>query len=150
MERKEVIDKIKIRFDSLKNELKNELHDLQTSLQQETKSSMGDKYETQREMIQQEITRAQEQLANLENQIFVSDLNPNYEYIQNGNIVELVFNKNTILVYIGVSIGDVKIENKLTIKTVSLSSPLGKLLIGKQKGDKIILNNNPYLIQFCF
>lgn len=150
MERKEVIDKIKIRFDSLKNELKNELHDLQTSLQQETKSSMGDKYETQREMIQQEITRAQEQLANLENQIFVSDLNPNYEYIQNGNIVELVFNKNTISVYIGVSIGDVKIENKLTIKTVSLSSPLGKLLIGKQKGDKIILNNNPYLIQFCF
>jgi len=150
MERKEVIDKIKIRFDSLKNELKNELHDLQTSLQQETKSSMGDKYETQREMIQQEITRAQEQLANLENQIFVSDLNPNYEYIQNGNIVELVFNKNTISVYIGVSIGDVKIENKLTIKTVSLSSPLGKLLIGKQKGDKIILNNNPYLIQFCY
>ena len=150
MERKEVIDKIKIRFDSLKNELKNELHDLQTSLQQETKSSMGDKYETQREMIQQEITRAQEQLANLENQIFVSDLNPNYEYIQNGNIVELVFNKNTILVYIGVSIGDVKIENKLTIKTVSLSSPLGKLLIGKQKGDKIILNNNPYLIQDCY
>ena len=150
MERKEVIDKIKIRFDSLKNELKNELHDLQTSLQQETKSSMGDKYETQREMIQQEITRAQEQLANLENQIFVSDLNPNYEYIQNGNIVELVFNKNTISVYIGVSIGDVKIENKSTIKTVSLSSPLGKLLIGKQKGDKIILNNNPYLIQFCY
>jgi len=150
MERKEVIDKIKIRFDSLKNELKNELHDLQTSLQQETKSSMGDKYETQREMIQQEITRAQEQLANLENQIFVSDLNPNYEYIQNGNIVELVFNKNTISVYIGVSIGDVKIENKLIIKTVSLSSPLGKLLIGKQKGDKIILNNNPYLIQFCY
>jgi len=80
----------------------------------------------------------------------VSDLNPNYEYIQNGNIVELVFNKNTISVYIGVSIGDVKIENKLIIKTVSLSSPLGKLLIGKQKGDKIILNNNPYLIQFCY
>ncbi len=150
MDRREVIDKIKIRFDSLKNELKNEIHDLQLSLQQETKSSMGDKYETQREMIQQEITRTQEQLANLENQIFVSELNPNYQYIQNGNIVNLVFNKLNISIFIGVSIGDLKIENKVTIKTVSPSSPLGKLLVGKQKGDKIILNNNLYFIQDCY
>lgn len=150
MERGLIINHIKTKFDSLKNELKQEILDLQLSLQQETKSSMGDKYETQREMIQQEITRNQEQLATLENQILVSELNPNFQSIQNGNIIKLAHNKQTIIIFIGVSIGNVKFENNSILKTVSLDSPLGRLLIGKQKGDKITLNNNQYLIQDCY
>lgn len=150
MERKSIIPKIQTQFSLLKDELKQEILDLQSSLQQETKSSMGDKYETQREMIQQEITRNQEQLATLKNQILVSELNPNLQTIQNGNIVELAFNKQTIIIFIGLSIGNIKAENNAIIKTVSLDSPLGKLLIGKQKGDRIILNNNQYLIQDCY
>lgn len=150
MERKSIIHKIQSQFNSLKDELKQEILDLQSSLQQETKSSMGDKYETQREMIQQEITRNQEQLATLENQIMVSELIPNLHTIQNGNILELALNKQKILIFIGVSIGNIKLENDTLIKTISLDSPLGKLLIGKQKGDKITLNNNQYLIQDCY
>src|SRR5690625_5811722 len=39
----------------------------------ETKSSMGDKYETSREMLQQEIMRLQQQLANVQQQKAVLD-----------------------------------------------------------------------------
>jgi len=150
MKRNLIVAEIQTQFKLLKDELKQELLDLQLSLQQETKSSMGDKYETQREMIQQEISRNQEQLAVLDDQLLVSELNPKLDTIQNGNIVELILNKQTILVFIGVSIGNVKYENTSIIKTISLDSPLGKLLIGKKKGDKIILNQNPYLIQDCY
>lgn len=150
MKRSLIIAEIQTQFKLLKDELKQELLDLQLSLQQETKSSMGDKYETQREMIQQEISRNQEQLAVLDDQILVSELNPKLDTIQNGNIVELILNKQTILIFIGVSIGNVKYGNTSIIKTISLDSPLGKLLIGKKKGDKIILNQNPYLIQDCY
>lgn len=104
----------------------------------ETKSSMGDKYETSREMVQQQINNLQFQLN---------------EYVQARNFLKIINTKphQTVglgsliqtdkgLFYISVSLGEITFNEK-KIFVISTESPLGKALFGKKKGEEISLNN---------
>jgi transcription elongation GreA/GreB family factor len=104
----------------------------------ETKSSMGDKYETSREMVQQQINTLQLQLN--ENQkardlLKFINVNP-HQIVGLGSLVET----EKGLFYIAVSLGEI-IVNKKKIFVISAESPLGKILIAKKKGDEIVLTN---------
>lgn len=124
----------------------------QTALEQaaeasndDTKSSAGDKFETTREMMQQEITRnksllldAQENLKLL-NQI--SDVNPS-ERVKNGSLVKTSQGS----FYISISAGQLQLEGQ-TIFAISAVSPIGKLLLGKEKGDTFAFNGKTYLLE---
>ena len=110
----------------------------------ETKSSMGDKYETSREMVQQEINNIQLQLnENLraKNSLKLITTNP-HQTIGVGSLVET----EKGLFYIAVSLGEI-IFNEKKIFVISTESPLGKALFGKKKGDEISLNNMKQTIQ---
>ncbi|MDN3607379.1 hypothetical protein [Kaistella yonginensis] len=104
----------------------------------ETKSSMGDKYETSREMVQQEINNIQLQLnENLraKNSLKLITTNP-HQTIGVGSLVET----EKGLFYIAVSLGEI-IFNEKKIFVISTESPLGNVLLGHKTGEEISLNN---------
>ena len=110
----------------------------------ETKSSMGDKYETTREMVQQEINNLQIQLnenVRAKNSLKFINITP-HQIIGSGSLVET----DKGLFFIAVSLGEISVE-KMKIFIISPESPLTKVLIGKKKGDEISLNNTKQTIQ---
>lgn len=103
------------------------------SLISDTKSSMGDKYETSREMAQQDLTRLQNQLNQAESDL-KSLLNLSTDIAEKIRIGSLVFTNEQIY-YLAVSIGPIEV-NKNRIMVISSKSPLGLELLGKRIGDK--------------
>lgn len=104
----------------------------------DTKSSMGDKYETGREMLQQEINNLQRQLNESLNQqtILQKMTSEPSSKVQNGALVKT----NKGLFYISASIGEIVSENQ-KIMTVSAESPLVKAMTGLNKGQNFSINN---------
>ena len=104
----------------------------------DTKSSMGDKYETGREMLQQEINNLQVQLNEiLKQKDFLKTVLPKpNDKAEKGAIVKT----EKGLFFISVSLGEIKIDNEKII-CISPESPLAKAMNGKQKGDVFSLNN---------
>ncbi|KFC21384.1 GreA/GreB family elongation factor [Epilithonimonas lactis] len=104
----------------------------------DTKSSMGDKYETGREMLQQEINNLQVQLNEiLKQKDFLKAVLPKpNDKAEKGAIVKT----EKGLFFISVSLGEIKIDNEKII-CISPESPLAKAMNGKQKGDTFSLNN---------
>lgn len=104
----------------------------------DTKSSMGDKYETGREMLQQEINNLQRQLNEALNQqsILQKITSEPSSKVQNGALVKT----NKGLFYIAASIGEIVVDNQ-KIMTVSVESPLVKAMMGLQSGQNFSINN---------
>lgn len=104
----------------------------------DTKSSMGDKYETGREMLQQEINNLQIQLNEvLKQQDFLKTIaNKPNEKAEKGALVKT----EKGLFFISVSLGEIISENQKII-CISPESPLAKAMNGKQKGETLSVNN---------
>lgn len=105
----------------------------------ETKSSMGDKYETSREMVQQQINNLQIQLnenVKSRNSLQFVNVNP-HQIIGLGSLVET----DQGLFFIAVSLGEI-IFNKEKIFVISTESPLAKAIAGKSKNDLFHLNRS--------
>ena len=118
--------------------------DRREAIANETKSSMGDKYETTREMLQQDINMNLERLNKVKaDQSALNLINPE---ATSANIIpgSLVYTSNGNF-YISVSAGHYTIEGK-KYYTVSLSSPIGMQLKGKSMGDSFSLNGKNYTI----
>lgn len=117
----------------------------QEASQDDTKSSAGDKFETGREMAQQDINRnkqlladAQQQKAILQSLKDIGDANT----ARNGSL--LITNQGNF--YISISAGQLQLEGK-TYFAISAASPIGKLFIGKPVGEQVLFNGKTYLIQ---
>ncbi|REC43321.1 hypothetical protein [Chryseobacterium sp. 5_R23647] len=104
----------------------------------DTKSSMGDKYETGREMLQQEINNLQIQLNEvLKQQDFLKTVLPKQsDKVEKGAIVKT----EKGLFFISVSLGEITCENQKII-CISPESPLAKAMYGKQENESFSLNN---------
>ncbi len=119
-------------------EMKTEVEQLRVSIANDSKSSMGDKYETSREMMQQEINRLEQQIALNAQQIFtLKSINTGKKYIQieKGSLVETAIG----LFFISVSYGEIK-ANEHSCFMISEFAPLAKLLLKKKTGDTVELN----------
>ncbi|SFI11691.1 hypothetical protein [Halpernia frigidisoli] len=110
----------------------------------ETKSSMGDKYETTREMVQQEINNLQVQLnENLKakNSLKLIQMSPSQK-VGFGSLVET----STGLFYITVSLGNIDFNEK-KIFLISPESPLAKAMINHKNSEEFSLNNVEQIIK---
>ena len=109
----------------------------------ETKSSMGDKYETSCEMLQQEIRQIQSQLQVFQNhQSILNRIKENpSESISLGSIVKTSFG-NFVM---AVSLGEFEIEGEKFI-SISEQTPLAQQLIGKKDGDSFEINQKKFQI----
>ena len=110
----------------------------------DTKSSMGDKYETSREMLQQEINHLQIQLnEHLKSQKILKNINPNpHKIVTLGSLVETEKGK----FFIAVSLGEI-LFNQEKVFVISAESPLAKAMNGKKTGESFVVNNLSQIIK---
>ncbi len=119
--------------------LEQQKKSLQKDLTSETKSSVGDKHETGRAMIQLE----REKLGNQ-----IREIELNYQRL---NTIENVKTSNSISLgsiiftdkanyYVAIAADSCKVNSKV-FYCISSQSPIGKLLIGKKVNESIIFNN---------
>ncbi len=117
----------------------------QKALQSETKSSAGDKHETGRAMLQLEMEKAGQQLANI-NQM--KDVLAKMIASKPSKIAHLgsviITNKNNY--FLSVSAGKLTVS-KIDYFAISTNSPIGKLLLGKKENESIIWNGNEMIIE---
>ncbi|MFC4210263.1 3-oxoacyl-ACP synthase [Pedobacter lithocola] len=131
--------------------IQNRIENIEYSLQQarqasndDTKSSAGDKYETTREMMQQEMDRNSKLLYEAGQQKITLQQIENVEAakeVKNGSLV-ITSSGNF---YISISAGELKLNGQ-SYFAVSQAAPIGKTLIGKKIGQELIFNGKSYLI----
>jgi transcription elongation GreA/GreB family factor len=115
--------------------------EIREASQNETKSSMGDKYETAREMLQQDINLNMERLANAKadenvlKHVSLQQTATNGDSVELGNLVKT----NNGWFYIAISLGHLTLGND-KYYAISLLSPMGQQLKGKSAGDTFTLN----------
>ena len=120
--------------------IENELNILSEEKNNITKSSAGDKFETSRSTMQIEYDKLNNQLIQKNNQlkkIELLDTKKKYKSVNYGSLV--ITNTNNYLISIG--LGQYIIDDH-SVYAISLSSPIGKILLDKKKGDSFIFNNN--------
>lgn len=115
--------------------LEDEMKALKDSAASDTKSSMGDKYETSTEMMNLEKGKIAEQLgeaSRMKQTLNSLDLDKSYATCQLG---ALVTTENASY-FLATSIGKVRVEGS-EFFVISPISPIGQQLLGKQVGDQI-------------
>jgi negative regulator of genetic competence, sporulation and motility len=111
----------------------------QKALASEAKSSAGDKHETGRAMLQLEMEKASQQLAGIsEMNTILSKINTSItsEIAHLGSIIYT----NSGTYFLSISAGQIVVEGNVYF-AISVSSPIGKLLLGQSKGQTISFNN---------
>lgn len=140
--KKDIINTLNDLVEDKLQQIYNLIEDLRKS-NTETKSSMGDKYETSREMLNQEINHllGQQKIA-LEHQILIKSLkDENHQKIQKGSVVKTSLGNFIIVTSFGEFIFQ---DQKFT--SISSQTPLAIAMLGKQNGDEFVLNNHHFQI----
>jgi transcription elongation GreA/GreB family factor len=137
---KRLIDEIDKKAAIVKNEIQLAIE----TRDNETKSNVGDKYETTREMMQLEIEKNALQLNKYElqkNELLKINIQKLYKEVELGSLVFTA--ENTYFISIG--LGKIEIENE-PVYCISLISPIGKALQNKKAGDKINFQGKEILV----
>ncbi|NNC69641.1 MAG: 3-oxoacyl-ACP synthase [Flavobacteriaceae bacterium] len=111
----------------------------QEALAAETKSSAGDKHETGRAMLQLEMEKASQQWEG------ILKMKPVLQRVDTSRISDIAALGSVIITdkanyYLTISAGALSINEKIYY-AVSVNSPIGTLLLGRNAGDVITLNN---------
>ncbi len=109
------------------------------------KSSAGDKYETTREVLQQEINRylnQKQEALKLKKALTVINPQKSSDNIDHGSLVTT----NAGTYFLAVSLGNVLVNN-FNYMVISVGSPLGQQLIGREAGDTFTFNNRAFHIE---
>lgn len=121
---------------------------LKESISQDTKSSAGDKYETGREMMRQEIDKAEHLQQDYQQQLeILNSLNPEsrHEQVQKGSMVLT----SNVVFYLAVGFGKMEMGDQ-PIFVMSLQAPLARQMMGKGVGDRVAFNGVDYLINAVY
>lgn len=126
-------------------EAKEGIAQTQAAANEETKSSAGDKYETGREMLQQEQNKASLQLVEaMKLKRVLDELDPSRACARVAPGCLLQTDKGCF--YIAVSLGQVITEEGSFI-LMSAVAPLARLLSGKKVGEQVQLNGRTYSVE---
>lgn len=141
--KKELLSRCFEKIEERVREIMLAIQQAQEALESETKSSAGDKYETSREMIQQDLNRCHMQLSQAKKDwILLQKIEIGIkEKVEMGAIV--MTEKGTY--FMAVSLGQQQVDGRNFI-VISPSSPIGKLLLGSEIGDAIFFNGAKQLI----
>lgn len=124
--------------------LQSRLQDLDEALASETKSSVGDKYETGRAMVHLEKDKLHQQLGLVQQQLqALSSLDPTSAH-QKAGLGALVETDKGYF-YLAVALGKVQVENT-TYFVLSLNAPLGQIFANKQVGEVVQFRTTQYKI----
>jgi len=126
-------------------EIKRAIDEAREAANNETKSSAGDKYETGREVMQQEIDLNSTRLNEL------NKLKTTLELIAPAHKSSIVVPGSAVYTsngnfYIAISAGQLKI-GETAFYAISSASPIGSKLAGQKAGYSFTLNGKQYLIE---
>ena len=117
----------------------------QESAANDTKSSMGDKHETSREILQQEREMNGRRMAEaIRQKEEIERILPNHEFtqIQSGTLAETSLG----WFFFSTALGFVYVDN-VKVAVISMASPIGQSLKGMKAGDSIMFQGKPILIK---
>tara|TARA_R110002050_G_scaffold78253_3_gene167034 strand:- start:1369 stop:1827 length:459 start_codon:yes stop_codon:yes gene_type:complete len=120
----------------------------QKSLQSETKSSAGDKHETGRAMLQLEMEKASQQLEGIST---MNQILSKIDISKTSNIAHLgsvIFTEKANY-FLSISAGKLTTCDN-NYFAISVSSPIGKLLLGKKENEEVVFNGNLIKINEVF
>ena len=114
----------------------------------DTKSSAGDKFETGREMMQQEIDRNRKQLEEAKKMRLA------LEQIEDHQVSEIVHSGSLVITnfgkfYISISRGQIQVDG-INYFAISAVSPIGLKLMRQKKGYEFDFNGKPFVIESIF
>jgi transcription elongation GreA/GreB family factor len=116
------------------------------SILEEEKNSAGDKYETGRETMTQDLVNIESQLKqgklDIEELYRLQTIKETPSSVQEGALIKL----GNDWFLIAISIGQIKVE-ETKVFLLSKNSPLGELLIGKKKKDQVNFRGKMHLIE---
>lgn len=110
------------------------------SLEDETKSSAGDKHETGRAMLQIDREQAGVQLkeiGKIQEALSKVDITIKSDYVRLGSVVHTSTNR----FFLAISAGEIKVGGK-PFYAIALGSPMGQLLLSKKEGDVVRFREN--------
>ena len=116
------------------------------SILEEEKNSAGDKYETGRETMTQDLVNIESQLKqgklDIEELYRLQTIKETPSSVQEGALIKL----GNDWFLIAISIGQIKVDD-IKVFLLSRNSPLGELLIGKKKKDQVNFRGKMHLIE---
>jgi transcription elongation GreA/GreB family factor len=129
--------------------LSEERKNIIESILEEEKNSAGDKYETGRETMTQDLVNIEGQLKqgklDIEELYRLQTIKETPSSVQEGALIKL----GNDWFLIAISIGQIKVDDT-KVFLLSRNSPLGELLIGKKKKDQVNFRGKMHLIEELF
>jgi transcription elongation GreA/GreB family factor len=121
------------------------LTDIKLALEEESKSSAGDKHETGRAMLQIERENAGHQLSEIEN---VEQTLKRVQITEPSGLVHLgsLVTTTQATYFLSISAGKFIIDNK-EYYCIAPNAPIAQLLLGKRKGDSFVFHNEEFIIE---
>jgi len=110
----------------------------------ETKSSVGDKHETGRAMMQREEEQNRAQLSNaleLTNILSQLDVDKRFSQVEFGSLVTTNHGKY----FLAIGLGKIVVAG-ISYFAISPASPMGKVLLNKVVGDRVLFLQKEYVI----
>ena len=145
MDKGRIVAEIDVLLKNKMTELERVINEVQQSANQESKSSMGDKYETGRAMAQNEVFMLQTQLASLRQDfetIHTIDFSISIDKVIQGSLVET----STGWFLLSIGLGKITVEGK-NLFCISINSPLGQVLKGKSASEAYVMNGRSSTIK---
>jgi len=142
--KKEVYENAIVLIEEKISAFQKAIHDAKESRKNETKSSVGDKYETGRALLQSEIQRNEIQLSKtvqLKNSLYQIDMEKDYKKVEIGSLI--LSNRGRF--FIAVGLGKIMVAEG-TVFMISLASPIGKVLLDKQAGEVVSFQGKELII----
>ena len=125
--------------------IKKLMNDAQDAANEDTKSSAGDKYETGREVMQQEVELNRTRLNELNKFKLALDMIKADQKNDTAIPGALVQTSNGSY-YIAISAGQLK-QNGNTYYSISIESPIGAKMRGLKAGEQFMLNGRNFVIE---
>ena len=123
--------------------INEELKHLSEAIEEDTKSSAGDKYETGREMANLEKEKLHIQALGIKNSLATLTTLP--KSISSKIDVGSLIQTNKAWIHLSISLGQVEVDGE-DVLVISPMAPLAQLMMGKEKGETIAFRENDYQI----
>ncbi len=117
--------------------IQSSVQDVERALLSETKSSAGDKHETGRAMLQLERENISHSLAEAEKELSVLNKINNIKHRSKVVALGSIVYTSKANYFIAISAGKLQIDS-LSFYAISISTPIGQLLISKKVGDTVM------------
>jgi hypothetical protein len=123
----------------------DELDSLQASNADNTKSTAGDKHDTERAMVHMEMENLTQRLHQDRRMLYELEAFKKIQHVPTEVIPGSLVSTDRGMFLTGIACGRVSFNARF-ITGISVQSPLGKQLIGRKTGDIIALNGNKFTL----